>query len=106
MPNFIQLASRYIVPASCKTGGLRLVFDIEADALLDTATTVHCVVIADLDSNQIDEYGPEQIVDALAHLSRADYLTGHNASGYDLPLLQRLHHWPRTWPALTTPLFT
>ena len=68
-------------------------FDIEADALLDTAKMVHCVVITDLDSNQIAEHGPGQIVDALAHLARADYLTGHNISGYDLPLLQRLHHW-------------
>jgi len=29
MPNFTRLVSRYIVPASNKTGGLRLVFDIE-----------------------------------------------------------------------------
>jgi DNA polymerase I-like protein with 3'-5' exonuclease and polymerase domains len=93
MPNFTRLASRYIVPSSFKTGGLRLAFDIEGDALLDTATTVHCVVIANLDSDQIDEYGPGQIVDALAHLARADCLVGHNILNYDLPLLRRLYHW-------------
>jgi hypothetical protein len=30
---------------------------------------------------------------ALDHLQRADYLTGHNIQGYDLPLLRRLHGW-------------
>jgi hypothetical protein len=102
MPYFTRLASRCIVPASCKTGGLRLVFDIEADTLLDTATIVHCVVITDLASNKLAEYGPGQIVNALAYLSRADYLTGHNISGYDLPLLQRLHHWTPTCAVVDT----
>ena len=54
---------------------------------------VHCIVVADLDSDQIDEYGPEQITAALEHLARADYLTGHNIGSYDLPLLRRLHGW-------------
>jgi DNA polymerase I-like protein with 3'-5' exonuclease and polymerase domains len=71
---------------------LRLVFDIETNGLLD-ATVVHCVVIADLDNDQVDEYGPDQIAAALDHLKRADYLTGHNIQGFDLPLLRRLHGW-------------
>jgi len=71
----------------------RLVFDVEADNLLDAATKVHCIVVADLDSDRIDEYGPTQITAALEHLARATYLTGHNIAGYDLPLLQRLYSW-------------
>ena len=90
---FTNLAKPCIVPAPGKSSGLRLVFDIETDNLLATATKVHCIVIADLDSEQIDEYGPEQIASALAHLKRADYLTGHNICGYDLPLLYRLYDW-------------
>jgi uncharacterized protein DUF3987/DNA polymerase family A len=90
---FQRLARRYIVPPPTKSGGLRLGFDIEANGLIETATAAHCIVIADLDSDQVYEYGPEQIADALAHLARADYLTGHNIQAYDIPLLQRLYGW-------------
>ena len=94
MSTFVNLARRYIIPAaSVRSDKLRLVFDIEANGFLDNATKAHCIVIADLDSDQVDEYGPDQIIDALAHLARADYLTGHNITGYDLPLLERLHGW-------------
>ena len=104
---FAYIASRFIVPGVVKTGGLRLVFDIEANGLLDVATTIHCIVIADLDSDQIDEYGPEQINAALEHLARADYLTGHNICGYDLPLLRRLHGWePKTDCSIVDTLIT
>jgi RecA-family ATPase/DNA polymerase I-like protein with 3'-5' exonuclease and polymerase domains len=90
---FLQLGHRYIIPATNKRRNLCLCFDVEADGLLDAATKIHCIVIADLDRDRIAEYGPGQIVEALAHLSRAEYLTGHNIEGYDLPLLRRLHGW-------------
>ena len=90
---FQRLARRYIMPPATKNGGIRLIFDIEANGFLDIATTAHCIVIADLDSDQIHEYGPQQIANALAHLARAHYLTGHNIQAYDIPLLQRLYGW-------------
>ena len=90
---FCQLARPYIIPATGRAEGRRLCFDIEADDLLDAATKIHCIVITDLDRDRIDEFGPGQIVDGLTHLSRAEYLTGHNVAGYDLPLLRRLHGW-------------
>lgn len=93
MSNFTRLAGRCITVAIVKTGGLRLAFDAEANGLVDDASALHCVVVADLDSDQINEYGPAQITAALEHLTHANYLTGHNISGYDLPLLQRLHNW-------------
>ena len=94
MSKFASIARRFIVPpADSRSGGLRLVFDIEADELLEAATKVHCIVVGDLDGDQVDEYGPEEIKAALAHLARADYLTGHNILAFDLPLLRRLHGW-------------
>jgi DNA polymerase I-like protein with 3'-5' exonuclease and polymerase domains len=90
---FRYLARRYIILPTKKPEGLRLAFDTEADGLLDAATKIHCIVIVDLASDQIYEYGPGQIDDALAHLARASYLTGHNITGYDLPLLHRLYNW-------------
>jgi DNA polymerase-1 len=92
---FTQLAKRLIVPAAAQAhDGLRLLFDIETDGLLlDKVTRVHCAVVVDLDSGQVDEYGPGQIAAALEHLSRASYLTGHNILDYDLRVLQHLHGW-------------
>jgi hypothetical protein len=90
---FRRLTHHFIVPPAGEGDGLRRIFDVEADGLLDDATIVHCIVIADIDGDQFYEYGPEQIADALAHLTRADYLVGHNIQNFDLPLLQRLHGW-------------
>ena len=90
---FASLALPYIITAGAKGDGLRLAFDLESDGLLDDATKVHCIVVEDLDSDQVDEYGPDRIDDALEHLGRANYLTGHNIAGFDLPLLRRLHGW-------------
>jgi hypothetical protein len=97
MTKFVYLARTFIAPGAAKSDGLRLVFDVESDGL-DDATKVHCVVIADLDDNHadlqgVDEYGPDRIPAALEHLTRADYLTGHNIVAYDLPLLKRLYNW-------------
>jgi DNA polymerase I-like protein with 3'-5' exonuclease and polymerase domains len=94
--NFLAVARRqYLPPPTPRNGqaGVRLVVDTESDGLADAATRVHCTVAADLDSEAVTEYGPEQIGAALAHLTRADVLVGHNLIGHDLPLLQRLHGW-------------
>jgi DNA polymerase-1 len=93
MSKFVNTAARYIVPATPGSGGLRLAFDVEADGLVESATKLHCVVVANLDDDQVYEYGTGDIVAALEHMARADYLTGHNIQNYDLPLLERLHGW-------------
>jgi len=93
MSKFTYLAAPYIIPAPAKSSGLQLVFDLESDALLDSATKIHCIVIADLGTGKIAEYGPGQIESALAHVARADRLIGHNVVGFDLPLLRRLYDW-------------
>ena len=93
MSKFQRIAARYVVPSTTETKLLRLAFDIEANGLLDNAVEVHCVVIANLDSDETAEYGPGEIAAALDHLLRADYVAGHQLVGYDLPLLRRLHDW-------------
>jgi hypothetical protein len=91
---FKQIAAPYIIaPETGMTGSLRLVFDVEADGLLDAVTKAHCIVIANLDQDEINAYGPAEIGAALAHLQRADYLVSHNGIGYDLPLLRQLYGW-------------
>jgi DNA polymerase I len=97
---FKRIARKFIISATAaKSAGLRAAFDIEANGLHDAAK-IHCIIIVDLDSDQIDEYGPDQIAAALEHLSRAVYLTGHNICGYDLPTLRRRYQW-QPQPACT-----
>jgi DNA polymerase I-like protein with 3'-5' exonuclease and polymerase domains len=90
---FTQLTRPFIIPANGHGEGLHLIFDLEADGLLETVTRVHCIVITDLGDARVHEYGPNHIGDALAHLARADVLIGHNIVGYDLPVLRKLHGW-------------
>ncbi len=74
---------------------MRLLFDLECDNLLDTVTTVWCVVARDLDTNDEYVFGPEEIEKGLALLRSAELLAGHNIVGYDLPVLQKLHGFMR-----------
>jgi len=43
MSKFIRIAAPFIVPADIKSHGLRLVFDIEANGLLDTASKAQSI---------------------------------------------------------------
>jgi DNA polymerase I-like protein with 3'-5' exonuclease and polymerase domains len=88
---FQRIAQRFIIAAKAAPARNGAAFDIETDSL--DATIVHCMVIAELDSDRVHEYGPEQIRDGLEHLARFDYLVGHNITIFDLPVLQRLHSW-------------
>jgi DNA polymerase I len=89
---FKRIAGKFIMsPTAAERIGPRVAFDIEADSL--SPTVVHCLVIRDLDTDQVNQYGPEQISAGLEQLSRATYIVGHNACNYDLPVLERLHNW-------------
>jgi hypothetical protein len=69
---------------------LRLSFDIEADGLLDTVTTIHCLVAEDLDTSIIYKFDPSSIDEGIELLSGASELIGHNIIGYDIPALEKL----------------
>jgi DNA polymerase-1 len=90
---FLRLAARYVISTTVKGAGTRLAFDIETNGLREAATCIHCIVVADLDSDRVDEFGPDQIDAGLARLSEATYLAGHNIVGFDLPVLHRLRGW-------------
>lgn len=67
----------------------RLIFDIEADGLLDTVSQVWCIVTLDIDTQEMLSYTPETLSDGLQALERADLLVGHNIIGYDIPALTK-----------------
>ena len=69
------------------TGG-RWVWDLESNGLLDTIHTVWCIVCRNIDTDEVREFGPDDIQSALDLLSGADEIIGHNIIGYDIPALQ------------------
>lgn len=74
----------------------RLVWDIEADNLLDNITTIHCAVTVDLDTDEIREYtsdpkdGLLPISQLLWDLMKADQIWGHNIISYDIPAIAKV----------------
>jgi DNA polymerase-1 len=68
-------------------------FDCEADGLLEEATRVWCIVVKDHETGNVQTFGPDNITSGLICLSTFDALIGHNAIGYDFPLLRKLHGW-------------
>lgn len=71
---------------------MRLLFDIETNGLLDQLDTVHCLVVADLDTAEQHTY-VTNITEGLELLSKAEYLTGHNVMGFDIPALEKVYGW-------------
>ena len=75
---------------------MRLLFDIETDGLLRSFSTIHCVVVRDLDSGQTlvynDQGSQPPISQAITLLEEATELWGHNVCGYDIPAIRQI--WP------------
>ena len=67
---------------------MKLLFDIETDGL--DASVIWCLVIQDVDTNQVWEYSPNEIEDGVSLLSKAEVLAGHNIIGFDIPVLEKL----------------
>lgn len=79
------------------------VFDLEANGLeVKDVTKVWCIVIQDLETNEIFEYGPEAIEFALQRLSGYDTVIAHNCIFYDLSVLKKLYQWAPKGKVLDT----
>ena len=67
---------------------MRLLFDCETDGLLRKLTTIHCLVVMDIDTKEIfkfDDSGQrESITAGLTLLMEAKELWGHNLTGFDI----------------------
>lgn len=77
------------------------VFDLEANGLHD-ATKIWCIVIKDVDTQEIYKYGPEDIELGIAALESYDKLIGHNIIDFDYALLRKLYspELPDPWDSL------
>ena len=76
---------------------MSLIFDIETDGLLENVTTIHCLVIHDLQTKTTYSYNDtgnqEPVSRGIQRLNDADCIIGHNIVGYDLPVIDRLFPW-------------
>ena len=71
---------------------MQWLFDLESDGLLAEATTIHCAVAKNLDSEEVVSFTPQTGFESfLTLLSQATLLVGHNLIGFDLPLIQKLY---------------
>jgi DNA polymerase III epsilon subunit-like protein len=70
---------------------MKLVIDIEANNLLFDVSKIWCIVAYDLDTDTTYTFEPDEIDKALALLSKAEVLIGHNIVGYDLPAIKKLN---------------
>lgn len=70
---------------------MKLIFDIEADNLLDDVAQVWCIVARDVDTDEVYTFDPICIEEGLNLLNSAELLIGHNIIDYDLRVLRKLH---------------
>lgn len=72
---------------------MRIVFDIEADGLLDTVSRIWCVVCIDIDTGKTYTFGGPDMTawvgEFLEFSKKVTLWVGHNIIGYDLPVLER-----------------
>jgi DNA polymerase I-like protein with 3'-5' exonuclease and polymerase domains len=72
-----------------------MIFDIEADGLLNEATRIHCIVLRSTVTGETQRFSTSNrgkpISDALWKLSNAPRIIGHNAINYDIPLIRKLY---------------
>ncbi|NIR14306.1 MAG: hypothetical protein GWN86_10290 [Desulfobacterales bacterium] len=74
-----------------------LIFDLETNGLLHELTTIHCLVIHDVETDTTTVYNDkgnaEPIVRGVQRLEDADCIVGHNIIGFDLPAIRTLYPW-------------
>lgn len=74
-----------------------LIFDIETNGLLHDVSTIHCLAIYDLSTDETIAYNDtgssEPISRGLQRLQDSDRVIGHNIIGYDLPVIRKLYPW-------------
>lgn len=64
------------------------IFDIESDGLLDTISKIHCLVLRDVDTNEVfdfsdEKYGKGSIEKGVRLLMGAKRIIGHNSIKFD-----------------------
>ena len=72
---------------------MRVVFDIEANGLLDTVSIIHCLVAIDVETEEVFRWIGDEITgpDFAQWSAGVKEWIGHNIISYDLPALRKVH---------------
>lgn len=78
------------------------VFDLETVPIDKTdrrrlPSTIHCIVVGDVWSGAVQEFGPGDIDRAVVLLHEADRLIGHDIARFDLPVLEQNYGEKWAW---------
>lgn len=75
-----------------------LIFDLESDGLLDKVTTIHCLVIHELETGETTRYNHQPTgrpvqegIDRLLTAGPTSCIVGHNIIGFDIPVISKLY---------------
>lgn len=70
-----------------------LLFDTETDHLVEKATKLHCLVAYNPETDELFRFNSQtnNLEEGLKLLESADVIVGHNAIGFDVPVLQKLY---------------
>lgn len=85
---------------------MKLIFDIEADHLLEQVSQVWCIVARDADTDEVHTFDPDSIKEGLSFLQQADTLIGHNIISYDLAVLKKLYDFDYDGQLLDTLVYS
>ena len=69
---------------------MQYVFDIETNGLLDQLTKIHCLVIKDINTEEVYSFRPDKVEEGLKLLSNAKELIGHNIIKFDIPAIRKV----------------
>ena len=70
---------------------MKLIVDLETNGFLDKDNLViHCIVCKDIETNQVYSYNPNNLMDSLELLNKAEAIIGHNIQGFDVPVLKKV----------------
>ena len=65
-------------------------FDIETDNLLEECTKIHCIVLKNIDTEQVLTLSTDEAIDKLTN---AELIIGHNIIKFDIPVLEKLYNF-------------
>ena len=72
---------------------MKYIFDIETNGLLDELDTIHCLVLRNVDTNEVTVFQKSDIGLGLKWLMEAELISGHNVIKFDIPAIQKLYPW-------------
>jgi DNA polymerase I len=78
---------------------LKLIIDIETDGLLEQVSTIHCLVIRNVDTKEVLSYTSSDIPGSAGNIKEgvqylkdnSTLIIGHNIIGYDLAVIAKLY---------------